>query len=229
MGAGGLSGILQPAGAVRRRMAGAGAGPAGATGSRDRAALRGGVQARPAERAQRLWRGLALVAALLVLTDARAQIVSSRIWPARDYTRLTLESKSAIKHSLFSVKDPERLVLDLETDELAPLTELQGKVAPEDPYIKGLRVARNRPGVIRVVLDLKADVKPQLFSLPPIAEYGHRLVLDIYPAVPVDPLAALLEESAKPQEEKPASTVARLATIVIDAGHGGEDPGALGR
>ncbi len=130
------------------------------------------------------------------------------------------------------MKDPERLVLDLETDELAPaLTELQGKVAPEDPYIKGLRVARNRPGVIRLVLDLKADVKPQLFDLPPVAEYGHRLVLDIYPAVPVDPLAALLEETSKAQEEKPkpADGVARLATIVIDAGHGGEDPGALGR
>jgi len=130
------------------------------------------------------------------------------------------------------VKDPERLVLDLETDELAPaLTELQGKVAPEDPYIKGLRVARNRPGVIRLVLDLKAEVKPQLFDLPPVAEYGHRLVLDIYPAVPIDPLAALLEEASKAQEEKakPPGSVARLATIVIDAGHGGEDPGALGR
>ena len=156
--------------------------------------------------------------------------MSSRIWPARDYTRLTLESRSAIKHSIFSVKEPERLVLELETDELSPaLAELQGKVAAEDPYIQGLRVARNRPGVIRVVLDLKADVKPQLFTLPPIAEYGHRLVLDIYPTVPVDPLATLLEEAGKPQEEKPASKVARLATIVIDAGHGGEDPGALGR
>jgi N-acetylmuramoyl-L-alanine amidase len=173
---------------------------------------------------------VAIAIALFALSDAQAQVVSSRIWPARDYTRLTLESKSAIKHSLFSVKDPERLVLELETDELGPaLTELQGKVAPEDPYLKGLRVARNRPGVIRVVLDLKADVKPQLFNLPPVADYGHRLVLDIYPAVPLDPLAALLEESSKSQEEKPAGKVERLATIVIDAGHGGEDPGALGR
>ncbi|HEY7240461.1 MAG TPA: N-acetylmuramoyl-L-alanine amidase [Burkholderiales bacterium] len=175
---------------------------------------------------------MALVAALVFLSDAEAQIVSSRIWPARDYTRLTLESNSPVKHSLFTLKDPERLVLDLETDELAPaLTELQGKVAPEDPYIKGLRVARNRPGVVRVVLDLKADVKPQLFNLPPVGEYGHRLVLDIYPAVPVDPLAALLEESSKAEgeKEKPPSKVSRLATIVIDAGHGGEDPGALGR
>ena len=115
-------------------------------------------------------------------------------------------------------------------DELPPaLAELQGKLAADDPYIKGLRVARNRPGVVRVVLDLKAEVKPQLFTLPPIAEYGHRLVLDIYPAVPVDPLAALLEETGSAQQEKPAGSVARLATIVIDAGHGGEDPGALGR
>ena len=173
---------------------------------------------------------MALVLALLALSEAQAQVLSSRIWPARDYTRLTLESKSALKHSLFSVKEPERLVLDLETDELSPaLSELQGKVAAEDPYIQGLRVARNRPGVVRVVLDLKAEVKAQLFTLPPIAEYGHRLVLDIYPAVPLDPLAALLEETGKQQEEKPASGMARLATIVIDAGHGGEDPGALGR
>ena len=173
---------------------------------------------------------MGLAVALLVLSDAHAQIVSSRIWPARDYTRLTLESKSAVKHSMFTVKDPERLVLDLETDELAPaLSELQGKVAAEDPYLQGLRVARNRPGVVRLVLDLKAEVKAQLFTLPPIAEYGHRLVLDIYPAVPLDPLAALLEETGRQQEEKPAGSMARLATIVVDAGHGGEDPGAIGR
>ena len=118
-------------------------------------------------------------------------------------------------------------MIDLETDELSPaLEELAGKVAAEDPYIQGLRVARNRPGVIRVVLDLKSDVKPQLFTLPPIAEYGHRLVLDIHPAVPVDPLAALIEQTRKAGPSKEAT---RLATIVIDAGHGGEDPGALGR
>jgi N-acetylmuramoyl-L-alanine amidase len=117
-------------------------------------------------------------------------------------------------------------VLDLETGELsAALAELGDKVAADDPYIRGLRVAHNRPGVIRVVLDLKADVKPQIFTLPPIAEYGHRLVLDIYPAVEIDPLAALIQKTIKPSSDK----IARLATIVIDAGHGGEDPGAIGR
>ena len=164
--------------------------------------------------------------AFAFLSAAHAQVHSSSIWPAPDYTRLTLESKSDVKFSLFSLKDPERLVLDLETDELsAALTELSGKVAAEDPYIQGLRVAHNRPGVIRVVLDLKADVKPQIFTLPPIAEYGHRLVLDIYPAVEIDPLAALIQKTTRPSGSK----VARLATIVIDAGHGGDDPGALGR
>jgi N-acetylmuramoyl-L-alanine amidase len=160
-------------------------------------------------------------------------VVSSRIWPARDYTRLTLESKSEIKHSIFSVKEPERLVLELETAELSPaLSELHEKVSSDDPYIQGLRVGRNRPGVIRIVLDLKADVKPQVFTLPPVAEYGHRLVLDIYPAVPIDPLAALIEQTTKPAQDAAAPDkpkVARLATIVIDAGHGGEDPGAVGR
>src|SRR6266850_3983700 len=151
------------------------------------------------------------VAALLLATAAAAQVVASRIWPARDYTRLTLESKGEIKYEIFSVKDPERLVLDLETEMTPALTELDGKVAADDPYIKGLRVARNRPGVVRVVLDLKTEVKPQAFTLPPIAEYGHRLVLDIYPAVPLDPLAALIEQSEKkPQPEKPAEKISRL-------------------
>ena len=129
--------------------------------------------------------------------QGQAQIQSGRIWPARDYTRLTLESGSSIKHSLFSVKDPERLVLDLEMDELPPaLAELQGKLAADDPYIKGLRVARNRPGVVRVVLDLKAEVKPQLFTLPPIAEYGHRLVLDALAANPILDLGMRLGEGS---------------------------------
>jgi N-acetylmuramoyl-L-alanine amidase len=131
-----------------------------------------------------------------------------------------------VKYELMAIKDPDRLVLDLETNDLTPaLSDLQTKLSGDDPYIKGLRVARNRPGVIRVVLDLKTEVKPQVFVLKPIGEYGHRLVLDIYPAL--DPLAALIEQTEKERRENPA--VARLATIVIDAGHGGEDPGALGR
>lgn len=149
------------------------------------------------------------------------------------------------------MKDPERLVLDLEGVDIGPaLAELNGKVTPNDPYIEKLRVGKNRPGVVRVVLDLKTEVKPQAFTLKPIAEYGHRLVLDIYPVVPPDPLAALIEANGKlpsqaPSDDKTAAPaapagaapapapakpkMARLATIVIDPGHGGEDPGALGR
>src|SRR4051812_43203417 len=195
----------------------------GNAGGQDRSAFRGG-------------RSLALVAAglagLALASAVEAQVVASRIWPARDYTRLTIESKTELKYELFAVKDPDRLVLDLETDVTPALAELDGKVAAEDPYVKGLRIARNRPGVVRVVLDLKAEVKPQAFTLSPIAEYGYRLVLDIHPLVAVDPLAQLIEEGARPQPapaapEKP--TAARPAIIVIDAGHGGEDPGAIGR
>ena len=178
------------------------------------------------------WRCLAVVLLVSFIASAEAQVLSSRIWPARDYTRLTLESRDEIKFTLFGVKDPERLVLDLELAELSPaLVELNAKVAADDPYVQGLRVAHNRPGVVRLVLDLKTEVKPQVFTLKPIAEYGHRLVLDLYPMVPLDPLAALIEESEKPKapEKSKTSRVSRLAIIVIDAGHGGEDPGATGR
>ncbi|HEX2566074.1 MAG TPA: N-acetylmuramoyl-L-alanine amidase [Burkholderiales bacterium] len=189
------------------------------------------------------------LASLALVATAEAQVLSSRIWPAHDYTRLTLESSASLKYTVFGVKDPERLVLDLEVPEMSPaLNELNGKVTADDPYIQGLRVARNRPGVVRLVLDLKTQVKPQVFVLPPVGEYGYRLVLDIYPEVPIDPLAALIEQSEKkpaPGVDAPATApaaapaaapapaekpkVARLATIVIDAGHGGEDPGARGR
>ncbi|MGH8734635.1 MAG: AMIN domain-containing protein, partial [Burkholderiales bacterium] len=116
--------------------------------------------------------------ALLLATSVEAEVLSTRIWPAPEYTRLTLESREQLKYTVFSVKDPERLVLDIDLDELSPsLAELNGKVTAEDPYIQGLRVALNRPGIVRLVLDLKTEVKAQVFSLPPIADYGHRLVL----------------------------------------------------
>lgn len=233
-----------------------------------------------------------------------------RIWPAQDYTRLTLETRDVVKYSLLTVKNPERLVLDIEDIELSGLqTELGGKLLPNDPYIAGMRAGRFKPGVVRVVLDLKSEVKPQIFTLKPVGDYGHRLVLDLYPAMPTDPLAALmttpgagtsanvppagpsvasaappavatgakgspspmvmaptLTTPAVPSDDgKPSVPVAsapvnvmtatpspvpaqaeakvatrlpelpknpvvdRLITIVIDAGHGGEDPGAKGR
>jgi N-acetylmuramoyl-L-alanine amidase len=192
---------------------------------------------------------LATLLACVAAPVAADQVVGTRIWPARDYTRITFEAKQEIKYTLFSVKDPERLVLDLEGMEMsAALAELSGKVTAGDPYIAGLRVGRNRPGVVRVVLDLKSEVRAQAFALRPIADYGHRLVLDIYPTVAPDPLLALLESEAARVPAVPAAPgtrppeapapegglpgkgrMTRLATIVIDPGHGGEDPGARGR
>jgi N-acetylmuramoyl-L-alanine amidase len=179
-------------------------------------------------------RGLALLLALLFVGSAQAEVVAARIWPAPEYTRLTLETKEALKYTLFTVKDPERLVLELETDDLSqPLADLQGKLTVEDPYIKSLRAGRNRPGIVRVVLDLKQSVNAQVFTIKPIGEYGYRLVLDLHPLVPIDPLAKLLEETQQRQQQQPEKPkpgpVKRLAIIVIDAGHGGEDPGAIGR
>ncbi len=207
-------------------MAGARRADAAAAGRGNLSPARGHGAARKPARRLGGWRGLAFLAALFLAVPAHAQVVASRVWPAKDYTRLTLEAPAEIKYQLFAVKDPERLVLDLETSELtSALSELEGKIAPDDPYVQKLRVGRNRPGIVRVVLELKAEVRPQVFTLKPIGEYGHRLVLDIYPAV--DPIAALLEQMQQESRDNPS--VARLATIVIDAGHGGDDPGALGR
>jgi len=213
-------------------MAGERRGPVVAAGPAHHAGIRRSGAPGAARGSLGCWKALAIgsaVAGFVFAIPVEAQVVSSRIWPAKDYTRLTLESKEKIDYAIFNLKDPERLVLDLETSDLSyPLNDLPGKVAAEDPYIAGLRVARNRPGIVRIVLDLKAEVRPQVFALSPIADYGHRLVLDIHPLVAVDPLATLIEETQKrPARTKPG--VARLATIVIDAGHGGEDPGAIGR
>jgi N-acetylmuramoyl-L-alanine amidase len=206
---------------------------------------------------------ITLLLCLLWLPSAFAEIAVSaaRIWPAQDYTRLTLESKQPIKYNLFTLKNPERLVIDLEDVEInAALNELVGKIGNEDPYIKSVRVGRFKAGVVRLVLDLKAQVKPQLFSLQPVAEYGHRLVLDVYPLVPIDPLMALAQqgETSLDTSETAASNVVEVPTfevkptisepevakqvplarpelrnrvllIAVDAGHGGEDPGAHGR
>jgi N-acetylmuramoyl-L-alanine amidase len=233
----------------------------------------------------------------------RAEVVRAlRIWPSAAYTRLTLETRNALRYSLIGVKNPERLVLDLEGVDLPSVQQqLSSRPLQNDPYLSAMRAARYQPGIVRLVLDLKAEVKPQIFNLKPVGEYGHRLVLDLYPAIERDPLLAMLERqastpvlppfalppgetrqppvtaqvplavgtaspdnapgpgeapppaaiesapalsatppaetkssAAKPGGKPPAKPAAkpmvdRLITIVLDAGHGGEDPGALGR
>lgn len=177
-------------------------------------------------------------------------VLAVRVWPAADYTRVTLESDAAVKFSQFTVKNPERLVVDLEGVELnGVLDGLSGKIAADDPYIKLLRAGRFKPGVVRLVMELKTEVAPQVFVLAPVGEYGHRLVLDVYPTNAPDPLLALIDKKElqqlplddKPQtpaETQQAATeqkrsgkpvVDRLVTITLDPGHGGEDPGAVGR
>jgi N-acetylmuramoyl-L-alanine amidase len=191
---------------------------------------------------------LRLAAASLSLLVTRAgfaaaapSILGVRVWPAKDYTRVTLEHDQPISFTHLLVKDPERLVVDLEGVEFnSVLGSLPSKIIESDPHIKLIRAGRNKPGVVRLVIELKGEVKPQVFTLKPIGDYGHRLVLDLYPAEPVDPLMALLDREAskksatEPREGKPADTgsqpdIARMVTIVIDPGHGGEDPGAVGR
>jgi N-acetylmuramoyl-L-alanine amidase len=135
-------------------------------------------------------------------TWAGEKIVSSRVWPAQEYTRVTLESPHAVKHQFFFVSDPERLVVDLEGVELGDeLKALPAKVGAADPYIQAVRVGINRPNVVRIVFDLKTAVKPSVFPVAPVGEYKHRLVLDIYPKNPADPLAALLAPKTDPVAE----------------------------
>ncbi|MCE9551730.1 MAG: N-acetylmuramoyl-L-alanine amidase [Betaproteobacteria bacterium] len=128
-------------------------------------------------------------------SHAAIAISSARVWPALEYTRLTLESAKPIRYELFSIRNPDRLVIDLKDVEInGPLNELVSKIRSDDPYIKNVRVAHFKPGIARLVFDLKSQIKPQLFSLMPVANYNHRLILDIYPAIPFDPMMALLQE-----------------------------------
>ena len=137
--------------------------------------------------------------ALLALDLPRAHgagIVGVRIWPAPDYTRVTLELDEALKSSHFVASDPPRVVVDLEGVDIdAALREIVAKVQADDPYIATVRVAQNRAHVVRLVFDLKVPVSPQVFALAPNGVYRHRLVLDLYPKTPIDPLAALIEQT----------------------------------
>jgi N-acetylmuramoyl-L-alanine amidase len=210
---------------------------------------------------------LPLLCAPAFAASPAIKLTAARVWPAADYTRVTFESGTAIQHKLFALDNPDRLVLDLDdVDITLALTGLADRIGEKDPYVKSVRVGRFKPGTIRLVFDLKASVKPQVFTLAPIGEYGYRLVLDLYPLVPPDPLIAFLDRyqankdgaaeaerlanrpdspvgrmdrelaespSAAPptpatqRKGRPAST--RMITVAIDAGHGGEDPGARGR
>ncbi len=239
----------------------------------------------PVRRRTILKAGATLLLSVLSALPARAaQILAVRVWPADDYTRVTLENDSNLKATHFIVNNPERLVVDIEGLELNPtLKGLVAKIESGDPYIKRVRVGQNRPNVVRLVFDLKEEIKPQVFTLAPVGAYKHRLIFDHYPVKQPDPIAALIEKGqwssddpligstpavtaeaeaeAKPElppagpvtgpaaepatpakPEPPAAArpaphsppvapqkVARMITIALDPGHGGEDPGAIGK
>ncbi|TAH41663.1 MAG: N-acetylmuramoyl-L-alanine amidase [Betaproteobacteria bacterium] len=198
--------------------------------------------------------------ALLVSPVGRAassSLVAVRIWPADEYTRVTLEGTSELKFTHMLVQNPERLVVDLEGVQLDNvLQSLPSKVLDNDPHIKMIRAGQNRPGVVRVVIELKNQISPQVFTLAPVGSYGHRLVLDLHPTNPSDPLLALIRKDSPldaavgetgenpltqasinpqpPLAEPPRTArrndpqVNRLFTVALDPGHGGEDPGAIG-
>ena len=178
---------------------------------------------------------------------AATNLVAVRVWPGTEYTRITLEGPSEIQFSQLMLSNPDRLVIDLQGVEFnSVLQALPEKVLESDPLIARIRAAVNRPGVVRVVVELKAGIKPQIFTLNPISRYGHRLVVDLYPENPVDPILALIHKRS-PMEaatgegggevvaagdtapNRGAARANRLYTVVIDPGHGGEDPGAIGR
>jgi N-acetylmuramoyl-L-alanine amidase len=134
-----------------------------------------------------------------------ATILAVRVWPAPEYSRVTIESDGALVAKQFFVTTPPRLAVDIEGIDLSPeLRELVAKVKPDDPNIAGIRVGQNAPGVVRLVVDLKQAAMPQVFTLPPVAAYQHRLVFDLYPAEPVDPLEALIAERLREAPAKPA-------------------------
>ena len=137
-----------------------------------------------------------------------AAIVAVRVWPAKDYSRVTIESdKPLAAQHLLTAEGPNRLVIDIDQLELSPaLRELVGKVRPEDPYIAAVRVGQNAPHVVRLVVDLKQAVSPQQFTLQPVAAYQHRLVFDLYPTQERDPLADLVRERER-AESRAAQTV----------------------
>jgi N-acetylmuramoyl-L-alanine amidase len=133
-----------------------------------------------------------------------ATILAVRVWPASEYTRVTIESDEPLSARHFLTQEgPLRLVVDIDNLELSPaLRELVGKIRPDDPYIAGVRVGQNQPRVVRLVVDLKQPVAPQQFTLAPVAAYQHRLVFDLFPEEPPDPLLALLKD--KQQSERVA-------------------------
>lgn len=232
-----------------------------------------------------LWAVVIFSLSLTSVVQAASLVTAVRIWPAQDYTRITLESNQAFVYKMTMIKNPDRVVMDIENIDLNQVIKsLADKIQSNDPYIKQIRVAKYQQNIVRVVIDLKAEAKPNAFTLTPTGDYKYRLVLDVHPMV--DPLMAIVaerdaalvapdgvtknsaqasvvveplpvqknepidasiespeisgqsaEQNASQDNAAPINNslsnsdvkkVGRQIIVAIDAGHGGEDPGALG-
>ncbi|MGF6775631.1 N-acetylmuramoyl-L-alanine amidase [Paraburkholderia sp. GAS334] len=153
---------------------------------------------------------LGLVAPRLAFASS---VLGVRVWPARDYTRVTIESDQPLENAQHLLQGPDRLVVDLNGLDLdQALRDLVSKITPNDPQIQSVRVGQYQPHVVRMVFDLKGSVKPQVFTLPPVGTYKYRLVFDLYPAVAPDPLMDLLAQTER-KEQKLNENSAPPATL----------------
>ena len=142
-----------------------------------------------------------------------ATLIGVRVWPSPDYTRVTLELDAPLPATHFTVSDPPRVVVDFEGIDLTvALRELVARVQADDPYIAGVRIGQNRPGVARLVLDLKRAVDAQVFALTPVGDYRHRMVIDLYPLQPPDPIVELIAQNARSTSAAQAARNARIAS-----------------
>jgi N-acetylmuramoyl-L-alanine amidase len=159
-----------------------------------------------------------------------ASIIAVRVWPAADYTRVTIESDAALTARHFLAAAPDRLVIDVDGLELSPqLRELVGKVRSDDPFIAGVRVGQNQPRVVRLVIDLKQASAPELFALEPVAAYRHRLVFDLHPTQERDPLLDLIRDREQAEQKAAQSVQDALGEFIGRVGAAGASastPGA---
>ena len=132
-----------------------------------------------------LAQGLALWLLVRHGAGRAATLLGVRVWPAREYTRVTIESDAPLQTQVQFIDQPPRLALDIRGLVLdGALRDLVGQVRPDDPFISGVRAGQFAPNVVRLVFDLRQPVKPQWLNLPPVeAVYQHRLLLDLFPAV----------------------------------------------
>jgi N-acetylmuramoyl-L-alanine amidase len=164
-----------------------------------------------------------LKAGFLVLSLGSAQLargsnmMAVRIWPAPDYSRVTLESDAPLKTTQTFIASPPRLAVDIEGMQLnAALRELVGKVQASDPNIAGIRVGQFNANTVRLVIDLKRPIAPQVFTLQPVAAYAHRLVLDLYPTDAIDPLEQLIQERVAAKAPTTASALPSTSAAAND-------------